>query len=100
VRSALRDLPPALARPPSRRPAPRLAFLRRTSEVTFRRYLCRYDLSQGGVSFRVIAELERAERRGQPIPEDVAPRRAVAPVRGEDAVQKAVARMYEAIHDK
>ena len=99
IRSAMADLPPAFHGAPSRRTPRGLAFLRTMDHQTFQRHLRWYDLAMRGMTFRQIASIEKAARHGRRVEPASAPRR-VGPIRGEDAVSKAVARLYEAIHEK
>jgi hypothetical protein len=97
LRAALAELPPKLKVSPSRRLPPRLAFLRKMDEATFRRELRRYDQAMGRLTFRLIALWEEQERRGEAL---LHKGRVRFFVRGEDAVRKSVVRMFEAIQGK
>lgn len=96
VREGLKALPDDFRRDPSP-----LGFLRTVSERQFSKDLRRYDLHMThGLSFRLIALLEKLEKRGKTLPEKARSRPVRMNVPGESAVREAVARIYQAIYRK
>jgi hypothetical protein len=101
IRDKLEALPDVLRKPPSRRDPSDLAFLPRLSDATFQQELRRYDLFvTDGLSLRQIALLESMQRAGRSVAGEAARRRVGWKVKGEDAVEKSVRRIYRALHGR
>jgi hypothetical protein len=100
VRSALGALPRRLKASPSLRDPRRLTFLRAMNDEMFERNLRWYDLAMDDRSPRQIARREKSMPDDRRVENPPRRRRGGTPVAGEDAIAKAVAQLYEALHEK
>jgi hypothetical protein len=97
VRTALKLAP----RPVQKGEPERLKFLATIQPEQFRTDLRRYDLRmKHGLSYRQTARAEGFRNKGLEIPKNTLKRKVGDEVRGEDAVEESVKRIYLAIHGR